>query len=265
MSTIFSYTRMEVESRIQEFRLAKISKVVTFRSILLKIIGVQMKFSGLFCIFPFLCLNIQLSAVSLCHVNKYLPKDAIILEAGAYDGHDTLNFVASFPQGMIYSFEPIPSYFDLVSNKIKDHKNVRLFNCALSSYTGQATFYFSRTNPGASSLLPANKDYKSHYNDVEMTTPCISLEDWVCRYNIDHLDLMWLDMEGVEYHVLSSYPQILEKTSCIILEVNYEEFRENMSLGDQIQELLTQYGFVCTHIEGGKLQNDQVWVKKSLL
>ena len=52
---------------------------------------------------------------------KYL-KDPVIIEAGACDGEDTVIMSNMFPNGMIYSFEPVPALYQKALRKVKNKK-----------------------------------------------------------------------------------------------------------------------------------------------
>ena len=207
----------------------------------------------------------SLSAVSLVHVLEFLPENPIILEAGSYDGHDTACLSSVFPKGTIHAFEPLPEYYDMLVKRLKNCKNVKLYPYALNTFTGTTTFFYNFNNPGSSSLLPSTIEFQDSYTDNPITVQCITLEDWFLTNNINHIDLLWLDMEGAEHMALSSYEQLFDTVSCIIIEINYLELRKGMSMNFQMEELFNKHGFVRTHVEGGENQNDQVWIKGSLL
>ena len=81
---------------------------------------------------------------------------------------------------------------------------------------------------------------ETNYNDVQMTLPCMTLDDWASFYSVDHIDFMWLDMEGAEYYMLSASPKILQTTKVILSEINFKSFREGHTLYDTLKPFLEE-------------------------
>ena len=44
-------------------------------------------------------------------IKQFLPKNPVIVEAGAHIGRDTLKMHAIWPQATIHAFEPVPPLF----------------------------------------------------------------------------------------------------------------------------------------------------------
>src|SRR3989304_6137581 len=76
-------------------------------------------------------------------IKQFLPNNAIIVEAGAHIGRDTLKMSLLWPQGTIYAFEPVPELFAQLVERTKEQLNVRCFNIALSTVRGTATLNVS--------------------------------------------------------------------------------------------------------------------------
>lgn len=185
-------------------------------------------------------------------VASFLPSDPYILEAGAHSGEDTVRFAEAWPKGRIFAFEPVPLFFERLSTVIhsKNISNVQTFPFGLFSSTGAHPFYYSQNCGGASSYLPAGKIAEINYGDIQMTLPCMTLDDWADKYGIDHIDFMWLDMEGAEYHMLKTSPKILETTKVILTELNFKSFREDHTLYDTLKPFLESQGFTLHMIWG---------------
>ena len=63
----------------------------------------------------------------------------IIFDIGAHEGQSILFFSKLFPDAFIYSFEPDPDTFKILSNISSE--NLKLENIALSDKTGETSFY----------------------------------------------------------------------------------------------------------------------------
>ena len=185
-------------------------------------------------------------------VEPFLPLNPYILEAGAHSGEDTAIFAEKWPQGQVFAFEPVPHFFQLVLKhlKSKNISNVTAFPFGLFSSTGDRAFYYSQSCGGASSYLPDGKLKDIDYNDTQMTLPCMTLDDWALKHGIDHIDFMWLDMEGAEYHMLSASSEILKTVKVILTELNFRSFREGHTLYDTLKPFLEAQGFTLHMIWG---------------
>lgn len=185
-------------------------------------------------------------------VRAYLPENPIIVEAGAFDGSDTKKMAMQWPIGMIHAFEPVPQNFELLQHNMAGYSNVRCYNYALSDVTGFATFY-NAINPAkpdkpcqAGSLL-APKERLSRSPIIYQETiqvPAITLDNWAEQNAIDHIDFLWLDMQGHELAVIKSSPKILARVKAIYTEVHFIEAYEGQSSYQEIKNYLESLGFV---------------------
>jgi hypothetical protein len=97
-----------------------------------------------------------------------LPKAPIIVEAGVCDGIDTQFFSKSFPDGMIYGFEPIEELYNKARSLNRDSSNVVLTQAALGESTGSKTIYVSDRfgdKWGSSSFLKP-KEHLSFHTEI---------------------------------------------------------------------------------------------------
>lgn len=199
-------------------------------------------------------------------IRPFLPHNPNILEAGAHGGQETVILGHSWPKGTVFAFEPVPKFIGFIQHEITKHRvhNAKLFPYALFSSSGERTFYYSNSIGAASSLLESNN--LCDYQDSEMKVHCINLDHWAKQNNVDHIDFMWLDMEGAEYHVLNSAPTILKTVRVIITEINFREFRKGMTQYTDLYTLLTSNGFTLYKIWGSPVhQGTALFVRSSLL
>ncbi len=213
-------------------------------------------------------LNELTTAEYLAIIAPLLPPDPYILEAGAHSGEDTILIAQKWPTGRIFAFEPVPHFFErIIQNLESKHiSNVDAFPIGLFSTSGDRTFYYSQNCGGASSYLPDGKLPETNYNDIKLTLPCVNLDDWALKQGIDHIDFMWLDMEGAEYYVLSTAPEILKTTKVIITELNFRSFREGTTLYETLKPFLESMGFTLHLVWGSATwQGTGLFVKTELL
>jgi FkbM family methyltransferase len=188
--------------------------------------------------------------VDLNWMVQFLPYNPIIIEAGAYCGDQTIYAAKVWPQSqLIVAFEPNPLAFAELQRKVDKEKlsQVKTYNLALHHYNGTADLHLCRGPNGndrswehASSLLPPLNECQGPNIEV----PCVILDDWCKENQIDHIDILRLELEGLELQVLQSSPQILKNTKIIVLPSFFRPYREGTPNYFELKAFLTESHFV---------------------
>lgn len=178
-----------------------------------------------------------------------LPKNSTILEAGVCEGLDTNFFAKTFPDGKIYGFEPIPELFNQALSLNENYNNVYLNQIALGEKTETKSIFvsdrFGKTW-GSSSLLKPKEHLNIHKEitfNSEIKVKIFNLDEWCEVNDIDHINLLWLDLQGIEPIVIKSSPEIILKTSYIYTEVSTIETYENVVIYDELKKYMNSIGF----------------------
>jgi len=185
-------------------------------------------------------------------VKQFLPENPNILDAGAFDGTDTVAMAKMWPNGVLYAFEPVPEIYHWLSDKSQHCNNVRCFSIALSNKIGYQEFFLSEDphKPGVNfqsgSLLSPKEHLKySHIQFNKKTiVPTITIDKWAELYGVSHVDMMWLDMQGMELEVLKASPKILETVKVIYTEVEFVEAYAGQGMYQDIKVFLEENGFM---------------------
>ncbi len=202
-------------------------------------------------------------------IGRFIPENPIIFEAGAYDGTDSVKLSEKWPKGRILSFEPNPSSFAKFLVRTEECSNVEGHNIAVNLFNGFATlnvcYGYTGDDPifqGASSLLEPS-DWKSlDYQGPKVSVPCVVLEDWCKEQQIDHIDFMWLDLEGMELQLLKSSPEILKTVKVIYTETNFLPFRVGMTQYGDLREFLENEGFrLLSHWYAKDYQGNAIFIR----
>lgn len=188
----------------------------------------------------------------LTAANSYLPENPIIVEGGAFVGHDTQRMAAFWPHGTIHTFEPVPQLYEHLQKNMATHTNVTCYQLALGGSSGMVQLHVAEkpTKPGipsqASSLLQPKErlNYSPQQFPHTIAVAVTTLDDWAKFYNIDHVDFLWLDLQGCELAVLQAAPQLLKNVRAIYTEVQFVESYENNPLYHEVQTWLAAQGFV---------------------
>ena len=168
-----------------------------------------------------------LMEVTLDELAPHLPASPAILEAGACDGADTVRLARRWPGGTVHAFEPVPDAYAGVVERTRSLANVSTYELALSDESGTADIHLSEDESGAprpdSSSLLEPTEHLAAWPSIKfrhtVTVRAVTLDVWARTHSIDHLDLMWLDLQGMELRVLRASPELVAHTSAIYMEV----------------------------------------------
>ncbi|MCX5924841.1 MAG: FkbM family methyltransferase [Candidatus Dependentiae bacterium] len=207
---------------------------------------------------------------ALDYIKPHLSSSPIIIEAGAFDGRDTQKLAATWPQGIIHAFEPVPELFALLQKNTAHLPNVHCYQLALSDKTGSATFYVSEKIKKQGMPTQAGSLHKPKERLLwspiifphTIMVPTITLDAWADRYHIDSVDFLWLDMQGHELNVLQAAPLVLPMVSVIYTEVGFIEAYERQQPYEVVKEWLESNHF--TEV-GRNFENQQQWFFGNML
>lgn len=187
----------------------------------------------------------------LSYAAAYLPNDPIIIEAGAFDGRDTLKMHAQWPHATIHAFEPVPEIFELLTKNTQHISQIHRHHVALSDQPGTATFYVSEkpSRPGepfqAGSLLKPKErlNHSPITYPKTITIPTTTLDIWAQEHTISRIDFMWLDLQGAALPVLRGAEKILKTTTALFIEVEFIEAYEHQAQYQEVIDWLAKHGF----------------------
>lgn len=190
-------------------------------------------------------------AIPIGLMKQHCPSANHIIEAGCYDGTDTEHIAREWPMAKIWGFEPIAKYFEIAKEKCKNIKNISIEQLALAKDSGIKECWESGGRSEASSSILKPKDHMSFHPDVifrpyQMKT--INMDEF-CKANGFFPDLIWFDLQGAEYEVLSSSPECLRHVKLISAEVSFIETYEGVLLADEFEKRMSDLGFIAAHKE----------------
>lgn len=177
---------------------------------------------------------------------KYIDDNAVVADVGANIGNHTLYFTKKVGVKHVYSFEPIPSTFELLKKNISLNNidsRVTLINAAVGKSSSNVKVDF--TDPydaGATQVKYSNED------DTDVM-PCLSLDEYFKDKPAlpTHLKI---DVEGFELEVLKGAADIINKNQPII-------FLETWKDKESVKSYLHKIGYKLSEYANG---DDYVYV-----
>jgi FkbM family methyltransferase len=179
----------------------------------------------------------------------------VVFDIGANVGDVSCYLLHYFPRATVHAFEPCRETYDrLVANIDRAGLSDRFRPHRLGFFDEETegTLHVA-TAHGANSMLPPGEEYlllNPHIATVGTEQiPLMRLDDFVSRERIDHIDLVKIDVEGVELQVLQGGAETFsKKVDTVILEISF--VRRQREDGEYLRlfQLLHNYGFAPAEI-----------------
>jgi FkbM family methyltransferase len=142
---------------------------------------------------------------------KLIKSGDVVMDIGANIGSHSVYFSSLAPNGIIYSIEPSRLTFEYLLKNIKRIENVIPLSLALSNTNGIAKFY-ECDNDVMSGLKDTERSYVSYVNKV----PVVKADSLVKMLDLQNLDFVKIDVEGLESQVIEGFRETLVKFKPVI-------------------------------------------------
>lgn len=184
-------------------------------------------------------------------IKQFLPNNPVVVEAGAFDGHDTKKIALQWPEGIVHAFEPVPEIYERLLKNTSMLSNVYRYPLALSDNTGTSEFYISEkpTKPGIASQAGSLHKPKERLSRSPIIFPrmatvqTITLDQWADENGISAIDLLWLDTQGHELAILQAAPKMIHHIKVVLAEVSFIESYEGQPLYENVVTWMAEHGF----------------------
>ena len=189
-------------------------------------------------------------------------KNPIIFDVGAHEGESIDRFKNLFQNPIIHSFEPQSKIFEKLMNKKKNDKDLVLNNFALGSKEGNQEIFVNSNTAASSYLNIDNKDkfFKSLKTIQKEQTRIDTFDNYFNKIKVNYIDLVKIDVQGLEEEVLKGAHNSLNKVLLIEIEIVFVNLYEKHSSFYQIENILKNYDFELYSLSSISLnkQNDRI-------
>ena len=189
-------------------------------------------------------------------------KNPIIFDVGAHEGESIDRFKNLFQNPIIHSFEPQSKIFEKLMNKKKNDKDLVLNNFALGSKEGNQEIFVNSNTAASSYLNIDNKDkfFKSLKTIQKEQTRIDTFDNYFNKIKVNYIDLVKIDVQGLEKEVLKGAHNSLNKVLLIEIEIIFVNLYEKHSSFYQIENILKNYNFELYSLSSISLnkQNDRI-------
>lgn len=174
------------------------------------------------------------------HNHVYYPgfladNSSTIIDLGANIGLYALRIKQTNPQCKIICLEPNPFTFEILQRNVKENKlhNITLINRAVNVANDnmQLKLIHHATALSGKYLDIIKKEKRSWITQsmIEIiNVKCTTLKNILSKYNLSAVDILKMDIEGMELEILESSIPILNKINKIIIEWHSVEIRKGL-------------------------------------
>jgi FkbM family methyltransferase len=162
-------------------------------------------------------------------LEQYLPgklrKDPVIFDVGANVGDYSESLGKVFPSAKIYSFEPNPYSYDILSKNLTAYHSKKL-NIGLSEVPGKAKIFTDSSDLSSCHASLFKEVIENKKNEIPATEIEVYIDtvDNFCRQEgIDHIDFIKIDTEGNEYKVLKGSSEMLTNGKIQFIQFEFNE------------------------------------------
>ena len=141
---------------------------------------------------------------------------AVIIDAGANIGASSVYFARRWPGAKIIAIELERENYDILVRNTARFENIIPVNAALWGSKGTKTIQDRLTGSWGYTVSETSNKTISTGQQVE----CVTVVELIERYNLPHIDLLKMDIEGSEKNVMENSGGWIDKVSVITAELH---------------------------------------------
>ena len=152
-----------------------------------------------------------------------LPKPRpTILDVGANIGAAAIFFAANYPGATIHAVEPNPGCMDLLRRNIRPFTpSISAHPIALADRDDEMSLFLGESDSVTASLAKS-----SMTSEAAVTVSVRDAGSWMREEGLDSVDILKIDTEGAEVHIIRSIPRaLIASISVLYIEFHSETDR----------------------------------------
>lgn len=170
------------------------------------------------------------------------PND-FLADIGANVGDWSLRAFAHEPAISVCCFEPIHMLHSLLKANLAG-KQVLFSQLAMSDKPGRAALVYYPTQPHLSSLHRRSDENIYNIKPIYIPVELERLDSFCEKHQISKVNIVKIDVEGGEYHVLLGAQELLEKQAVDVIQFEYTTtYLDSKSSLKEVYDYLTYYDF----------------------
>ncbi len=155
-------------------------------------------------------------------LNSLQSEKPIIFDVGAFKGHWISPYLERFPHCKAYLFEPYLESYKALQRRFFKLDNIYTFRLALSDKKGTSNIKINE-KAYTNSLLELHESASQSWENESLKSISLqsittnTIDYFADQYNIKKINLLKLDVQGLEYLVLKGASKLLAKSQIDIL------------------------------------------------
>ena len=149
-------------------------------------------------------------------ISKFNP--TVIFDGGANIGKYSLLINQLIPDAFVYSFEPVKDTFEILKENVEGVDNI--FPIRYGLYKNNCTKEINIYPSHAHSSLIDIQGWKLETKEKQ-TIELINGDDFMKKNQIPEIDLLKLDVEGVEYDAMLGFEEHIDKGKIKMIQFEY--------------------------------------------
>lgn len=179
-------------------------------------------------------------------LGRLLRAGDVVVDVGANRGQFALEVLGICADVSIYSFEPGAEAFAALQQEAKTHPQIKPCSQAISSTTGEADLFVTKSDVGSSLLKPLPGQPSqwltpSHTARVRTTR----LDDFIVSAKMPAIKLLKSDAKGLDLKVLQSAGTFLRPAfvHAVLVELNFRKFYDAQGTVPELLGELAERGY----------------------
>lgn len=182
-------------------------------------------------------------------------KHFIVFDVGTNIGETLLNFAKLVPNGQVHGFEPDKLNYERCCENLSMNSftNIQLNNVGLGAEAGQ---YFIKID--TPSNRGGNKISKEFIENNTQVVNIVTLDQYAIDKKLTKIDLIKIDVEGYELHVLKGAVEIIKKAKPIFfIELDDNNLSEQGHSAKELIHFLSEYQYTIRNSETDQIITEQ--------
>lgn len=142
-----------------------------------------------------------------------------VFDVGANVGEWSKSLLKEWQNIDLHCFEPSPVTFDKLLKNIPNSQSYNFINLGLGQQAHHFQFY-----ENDSSIITSKYYRFGSLNKNKISVSITTGDKYAQEYNIQQIDLMKLDVEGMEYEALLGFKDLLKTKKIHMIQFEYGEF-----------------------------------------
>lgn len=177
---------------------------------------------------------------------KFVPKVDVIVDLGANAGLAASFFQARFPKARLVCVEPVPDNAEMIrTNRETCRGSWNIEQAAISHNEEPLEFFASEWWSSGTAIEDIGVTRQSQPNRVEhklslpkMTVPAVTMEGIMNKYNFKRVNVLKMDVEGVEEVLMDNAENWIDRVDAVIVEIH-----DRYIDGHKVRQRFREYGF----------------------